>query len=591
MTMPNEINFAEFEVIQGGSVKVTPDGKVSGYLVTFSDESSTDLSGDFFTKDTDFGVHKTIPTLYNHGMDVKIGGKSIGVGEVTIDEDGVWFEAQLEQRDKYEKYVLKLARMGKLGWSSGTAPHLVKRERVGKANKIVSWPLGLDASLTPTPAEPRNTAYSMKSIEATDLELQIEPEGGEPVRSQSVNATDTKGKTMADEVKANENPAPPVDENSVASILDRVIEEKKNENATKARQAEERESMIAKMSEMVDLAMKNAPAVNGGASSPRYSIDSKKNESKAFWNYVRTGDRAPYLKANNDLTEGGGDAEGGAVVPPDFYNTIIQRRNEVSIARACGATVIQTSLVHVDVPVENADTEKFIAAAEKAAVTDSELAADPFVTKSILVKKFQKTIKVSEELIADQKANLEGWMGQYLGRSMGLTENEQFLVGTNPVGIVTEAGTGTSTANYSSVTAANVLALYYSLSQPYRDGAVWVMNPAIEAAIRALTGEQFSFGPTPQGAINTTNLSSLVGPNARVYNSSEMDGFGSEHKIALFGNWQYYMICERQGLSILRLNELYRGTGQIGFVANFRVGGAGTQTEAFKVLATPTNET
>ncbi len=66
---------------------------------------------------------------------------------------------------------------GQLGWSSGTAAHLVEREEAGEAWKIKMWPLGLDASLTPTPAEPRNKVIPLKSLsDNIQVEAQAEQE-------------------------------------------------------------------------------------------------------------------------------------------------------------------------------------------------------------------------------------------------------------------------------------------------------------------------------------------------------------------------------------------------------------------------------
>ena len=42
---------------------------------------------------------------------------------------GVWVEGILNMRDDYEKALYNLAKQGKLGWSSGTASHLVEREK------------------------------------------------------------------------------------------------------------------------------------------------------------------------------------------------------------------------------------------------------------------------------------------------------------------------------------------------------------------------------------------------------------------------------------------------------------------------------
>lgn len=156
----------------GGSVKAFGNGKVGGYLVQFSTQNDPDLTADFFTKSgSDFDVEwqedgaapikSTV--YYNHALDPTIKNRKLGKAAMKIDDVGVWVESQLELRDDYEKAVYKLAEEGKLGWSSGTAPHLVERKAVGNAWEVTAWPLGLDASLTPTPAEPRNDAMSLKT--------------------------------------------------------------------------------------------------------------------------------------------------------------------------------------------------------------------------------------------------------------------------------------------------------------------------------------------------------------------------------------------------------------------------------------------
>jgi HK97 family phage major capsid protein len=156
-------NYDKAMIYFGDAVKALGDGKVGGHLVRFSTDEDPDLTGDFFDKDTDYGDLSKADVYYQHGMDTKIGKRKIGKGTLKLDDVGVWIEAQLNMRDEYEKAIYALAEAGKLGWSSGTASHLVDREAKGKANYIKAWPLGLDASLTPTPAEPRNEAIPFKS--------------------------------------------------------------------------------------------------------------------------------------------------------------------------------------------------------------------------------------------------------------------------------------------------------------------------------------------------------------------------------------------------------------------------------------------
>lgn len=162
----------------GDAVKALGEGKVGGYLVRWGNPDMPDLTGDFFTQESDLGIEpeSRLPVYYDHGMDQHFKHKKIGRGTVKFDDVGAWFEAQLELRDEYERSIYKLAEAGALGWSSGAAGHLVDKEPVGKSWLIKSWPIA-EASLTPTPAEPRNAAVSIKSFyQPVQVETITEPE-------------------------------------------------------------------------------------------------------------------------------------------------------------------------------------------------------------------------------------------------------------------------------------------------------------------------------------------------------------------------------------------------------------------------------
>lgn len=171
------MNLAEIKVPQdaagtllsfGGAVKATGGGNLEGYLVLFGTPETPDTSSykDFFASDTDYdlieGMKSTV--YYHHGLNEGIGKRSLGKGELKADSVGVWIAAQMQLRDEWEQAIYDLALAGKLGWSSGTAAHLVERYKVGAAHKVTRWPLGLDASVTPTPADPR-TAVAGKAVE------------------------------------------------------------------------------------------------------------------------------------------------------------------------------------------------------------------------------------------------------------------------------------------------------------------------------------------------------------------------------------------------------------------------------------------
>ena len=180
---------SETYVCIGDAVKFLGDGKVGGYLVRFSTEKDPDLSGEFFTAKTYFGPRNGdgADMLFHHGIPLKSGLEGLADHlfapvKAKKDDIGIWVEAVLDARNEYEKAVLDLAVAGKLGWSSGTAKHLIRRADTGE---IKRWPI-VEASLTPTPAEPRNGASAIKSLD------ELLAEGDEPAIKAAFEAATTE---------------------------------------------------------------------------------------------------------------------------------------------------------------------------------------------------------------------------------------------------------------------------------------------------------------------------------------------------------------------------------------------------------------
>lgn len=165
----------------GSAVKAIEDepGKVGGYLVMFTDASQKDLDGEYFTKSTYFGARAGdgVDVMFHHGRKMpnvmrlpaaqkaKVDAFSDHIFSQPVktktDEVGIWAETVLNLADEYEKAVYDLVAAGKMSWSSGAVSHLVKKEPDGK---ITRWPIG-EASLTPTPAQPRQKVTAVKSLD------------------------------------------------------------------------------------------------------------------------------------------------------------------------------------------------------------------------------------------------------------------------------------------------------------------------------------------------------------------------------------------------------------------------------------------
>jgi phage head maturation protease len=156
-------------------------GYVKGYLVRFGNTQSADLEGDYFTASTDYGFPvakgQRVPlnVYYHHGMDAQVGKKSIGTGFIKMDDTGLWYEAQLDMADEYSSMIAKLCKQGKMGFSSGAAGHLVERKSMGGAAEITRWPIA-EASITPTPAEYRNSVKTLKEYYGMEPMMEEEEE-------------------------------------------------------------------------------------------------------------------------------------------------------------------------------------------------------------------------------------------------------------------------------------------------------------------------------------------------------------------------------------------------------------------------------
>lgn len=151
----------------GGAVKALGNGKIAGYGVLFTAEP--DLQGERFTKETDLmiDVGDRRPILYRHGMHPLIKQSRGGTAVLkNVDDEGAFFEGELDVSDKYWAKIYQLAEIGKLGWSTGSMPHLVKKEMKDgtKGINLTSWPIG-EISLTPCPVEARTRAFTVKSLD------------------------------------------------------------------------------------------------------------------------------------------------------------------------------------------------------------------------------------------------------------------------------------------------------------------------------------------------------------------------------------------------------------------------------------------
>ena len=299
---------------------------------------------------------------------------------------------------------------------------------------------------------------------------------------------------------------------------------------------------------------------------------------KAFWNSIRT--KFPNQEIINALQEGV-DTEGGYLVPDEYENTLIQALNEETAIRK-NARVITTSSGSHKIPIVTSHGEATWMEEEDAFTASDEA----FGQVNLDAHKVGTIIKVSEELLNDSAFDLEGYMRAEFARRIGDKEEAAFLTGNGthkPTGLLYSTGgaqVGLTAASTSAVTADEVIDLFHSLKTPYRKKAIWVLNDSTIKLIRKLKdgNGQYLWQPgIRDGEVNT-----ILGKP--YYTSAFMPEVAAGNKTILFGDLSYYWIADRQGIVFKRLNELFAGNGQVGFLAYKRLDAKTVLPEAIKVL-------
>ena len=174
-----------------------PAGRVGGYMLVWGEADRRDLQGEFFTPQTDVGLdwYEQRPVLYHHGLDGALKAAVIGVIDtLRPDDTGLWAEAQLDLHKRYVRAVRRLVDLGVLSWSSGSLPHLVD---VGEDGRIKCWPI-VEGSLTPTPAEPRQTDVQTLKSAYKSLGLDLSRLGIEATDSPNIDEAQQKGESMTE---------------------------------------------------------------------------------------------------------------------------------------------------------------------------------------------------------------------------------------------------------------------------------------------------------------------------------------------------------------------------------------------------------
>ena len=333
---------------------------------------------------------------------------------------------------------------------------------------------------------------------------------------------------------------------------------------------ERRDAMDAEMNRPVTMPLTGKPGV---------SVDTKTGRaSDAYKNAMLTALRSNFRQISNVLVEGT-DAAGGSLVPTEWDERLIEKLAEENVIRPL-ATVITTA---AERKINVANTHPAASWVEEGG---DLVFSDPAFGQVILdAYKLSVATKVSEELLADNAYDLEGYLINAFGRAIAEAEEQAFLTGDGnhkPTGILhaTLGGQITTAADEDTLMPDEIIDLIYKLKRPYRTNAAFITADSTLAQIRKLKDGNGMYIWQP--ALTAGEPDRLMG--FPVYSSAFMPTIAAGQPVLAFGDFSFYNIADRGARSFAALHELYAGVGQVAFVAKERVDGKLILPEAVQVL-------
>ena len=283
---------------------------------------------------------------------------------------------------------------------------------------------------------------------------------------------------------------------------------------------------------------------------------------------------------------GGGETGGYLVVPTELAATIIQELdNDVFIRRYATVETLDNA-VNLGVPTLESDPGDFEWTTELG--TGNEDNQMRFGRRDFNPQPVAKRAKISRTLLHRSSRPVEQVLRDRLFYKLGVTQEKAFLTGDGvgkPLGLFTASNDGIPASR--DVSAGNTASAFtfdglinakYALTAAFRREARWVFHRdsvSILAKIKDGDGRYIWRVSEREGEPDM-----LLG---HPYDESEYapNTFTTGLRVGLFGNFRYYWIVDSTLMSILRLEELYAETHQVGFIIRVEADGMPVMANAF----------
>jgi len=327
------------------------------------------------------------------------------------------------------------------------------------------------------------------------------------------------------------------------------------------------------------------------AGRPVLETEQKSQGQERFDGFLRSGEPLLEGKSLDNATS----AAGGFAVPREIDEVIDRTLVAISPIRRI-SNVVKVGSSNYRKLITNGGTPSGWVGFE---ATRPETATPTFTEIVPASGELYANPAASQHMLDDAQFDVESWLANEVATEFARAEGMAFVKGngtnqplgflsspnavtgdsSRPIGTLQAIGTGVA-GNFPATNPQDKLVdLVQSLRQPYRQGAVFVMNSATAAAVRKMKTTDGAFIWQP-GMVAGQPATLLGYP---VVEAEDMPDIGASSLSIAFGNFKAgYIITERAETSILR--DPYSKKPYVYFYATKRVGGQVVNSEAIKLL-------
>lgn len=342
------------------------------------------------------------------------------------------------------------------------------------------------------------------------------------------------------------------------------------------------------------------PRPNPDGSAAGVDAEAMAAEKRAFEKYIRKGEKRMTAEdwsalERRDITTSGvnGTVSGATMIPQQFLTTLIDARkligNTVSIVRQ---KVTDNNGAPIKVALSN-DTGNSLTTlvGETSVVTEQDPAFSGFVMSTDTVATL---VKVSRQELDDSYFDLNTWLRDKFG--LRYYRGLEYLItngnASNVAAFSAGATLGATAASPTGPVFDDFTACYSSLDPAYENTANWVMSSVTRAGIMGLKDNYGRplFIPNPNTGVLDHILGRPIVLNQALPTAYYAAAPGAATTGIYYGDFnEGYILRTDGGISILRLDERFADTLEVGFIGYARVGGASTDagTHPIRTLVTP----